>query len=181
MDSRHYHDDFHLLSEQFIEMIKCMHVLIPLCSLILTRFCLLFDDLFSLLIAHMDPYVLLQYKGQERKSSVIHEGGRNPIWNEKFVFRVEYPGSGDQYKLNLRIMDKDVFSADDFVGQATIYVKDLLAEGAENGSAELRPHKYSVVRADQSYCGEIEVGITFTRKEEEYIEDDVGGWKESCF
>jgi len=49
-----------------------------------------------------------------------------------------------------------------------IYVKDLLAEGAENGSAELRPHKYSVVRADQSYCGEIEVGITFTRKVTSY-------------
>lgn len=47
------------------------------------------------------------------------EGARNPVWNEKFVFRMEYPGSGDQYKLNLRIMDKDVFSANDFVGQAT--------------------------------------------------------------
>jgi len=39
-----------------------------------------------------------------------------------------------------------------------------LAEGAENGSAELRPRKYSVVRADNSYCGELEVGITYTRK-----------------
>lgn len=46
------------------------------------------------------------------------EGGSSPVWNEKFVFRVEYPGSGDQYKLNLKIMDKDVFSSDDFVGQA---------------------------------------------------------------
>jgi len=45
-----------------------------------------------------------------------------------------------------------------------VYVKDLLAEGTEKGSAELRPHKYSVVRGDQSYCGEIEVGITFTLK-----------------
>lgn len=45
-----------------------------------------------------------------------------------------------------------------------IYVKDLLAEGAENGSAEIRTRKYSVVRADQSYCGEIEVRITFKRK-----------------
>ncbi|KAL2317246.1 hypothetical protein Fmac_031122 [Flemingia macrophylla] len=133
------------------------------------------------LFAHSDPYVLLRYKGQEHKSSVIHEGGRNPVWNEKFVFRVEYPGSGDQYKLNLIIMDKDVFSSDDFLGQATIHVKDLLAEGTENGSAEIRPNKYSVVRADQSYYGEIEVGITFTRKEEELRDDDVGGWKESCF
>jgi len=45
-----------------------------------------------------------------------------------------------------------------------VHVKDLLAEGTEKGSAVLRPHKYSVVRADQSYCGEIEVGITFTLK-----------------
>ncbi|OIW04457.1 hypothetical protein TanjilG_32649 [Lupinus angustifolius] len=131
------------------------------------------------IFARMDPYVLLQYKGQERKSSVLHEAGKNPVWNEKIVFRVEYPGSSDPYKLYLKIMDRDVFSADDFVGQATIYVKDLLAEGAEKGSAKLHPCKYSVVGANQSYCGEIEIGITFTRKEEEYGDHDFGGWKES--
>ncbi|XP_019432938.1 PREDICTED: elicitor-responsive protein 1 [Lupinus angustifolius] len=133
------------------------------------------------IFARMDPYVLLQYKGQERKSSVHHGGGSNPVWNEKIVFRVEYPGSGNQYKLDLKIMDKDVFSADDFVGQTTIYVKDLLAEGVEKGSSELRPHKYRVVGADQSYCGEIEVGITFTLKEEEYDNEDIGGWRQSYF
>lgn len=131
------------------------------------------------IFARMDPYVLLQYKRQECKSGVVHEGGSSPVWNEKFVFRVEYPGSGDNYKLTLKIMDKDVFSSDDFVGQAIIYVKDLLEEGVENGSAELRPRKYSVVRADNSYYGEIEVGITFSRKEDEYNDDDIGGWKDS--
>lgn len=45
-----------------------------------------------------------------------------------------------------------------------IYVEDLLAVGVENGTAELHPRKYRVVRTDQSYCGEIEVGVTFTRK-----------------
>ena len=45
-----------------------------------------------------------------------------------------------------------------------IYVEDLLALGAENGKSELHPQKYRVVGADQSYCGEIEVGITFTLK-----------------
>lgn len=45
--------------------------------------------------------------------------GSTPSWNEKFTFKVEYPGSGDDYKLTLKIMDKDTFSADDFVGQAT--------------------------------------------------------------
>nr|POE98763.1 isoform 2 of elicitor-responsive protein 1 [Quercus suber] len=45
---------------------------------------------------------------------------------------------------------------------ANIYVEDLMAVGVENGTAELHPRKYSVVRKDQSYCGEIQVGVTFT-------------------
>ncbi|KAJ0101899.1 hypothetical protein Patl1_06404 [Pistacia atlantica] len=95
-------------------------------------------------LGDVDPYVVMQYKGQERKSSVaqgyqkcfqiarsafkkkyVHtviicagQGG-NPSWNEKFTFRVEYPGCGGQYKLVLKIMDKDTFTHDDFLGEAT--------------------------------------------------------------
>ncbi|XWS56585.1 hypothetical protein CRYUN_Cryun09bG0098100 [Craigia yunnanensis] len=127
----------------------------------------------------MDPYVIIQYKGQERKSSVARGDSSSPSWNEKFTFKVEYPGSGDDYKLILKIMDKDTFSADDFVGQATIYVEDLLAIGAEKGNAELHPCKHSVVHADQSYCGEIQVGATFTIKVEETDHEEYGGWRES--
>uniref|UniRef100_A0A2N9IQV5 C2 domain-containing protein n=1 Tax=Fagus sylvatica TaxID=28930 RepID=A0A2N9IQV5_FAGSY len=106
--------------------------------------------------------------------------GGSPVWNEKITFRVEYPGQSDQYKLILKIMDKDTYSTDDIIGQATIYVEDLLAVGVENGTAELHPRKYRVVRTDQSYCGEIEVGVTFTRKvEEEYNGEELGGWKQS--
>ncbi|GFZ14921.1 ternary complex factor MIP1 leucine-zipper protein [Actinidia rufa] len=70
----------------------------------------------------------------------------------------------DQYKLILSVMDKDTFSADDFLGQAIIYLEDLLALGVEKGSAELHPSKYKLVSCDQSYCGEIQVGVTFTPK-----------------
>lgn len=45
--------------------------------------------------------------------------GGNPVWNERLIFRVEYPGSGEQYKLTLKIMDKDTFTADDTIGEAT--------------------------------------------------------------
>ncbi|KAL6326740.1 hypothetical protein AAG906_010915 [Vitis piasezkii] len=130
----------------------------------------------------MDPYVLIQYKNQERKSSVARGEGGSPVWNEKFTFRVEYPGGEGQYKLVLKIMDKDTFSADDFLGQASIYLEDLLALGVENGKAELHPCKYRVVRTDQTYCGEIRVGINFTPKvKEEKDEIQVGGWKESDY
>ncbi|XP_043690638.1 16 kDa phloem protein 1-like isoform X2 [Telopea speciosissima] len=132
----------------------------------------------------MDPYVLIQYKSQERKSSVRRGEGSNPVWNEKFTFRVEYPGADDQYKLFLRIMDKDTFSADDFVGEATIHLKDIIAMGVENGGAQLHPNKYSVVKTDQTYCGEIKVGFTFTPSAERGLdlnEEELGGWKQSGF
>ncbi|XP_062087206.1 16 kDa phloem protein 1-like isoform X2 [Humulus lupulus] len=108
--------------------------------------------------------------------------GSNPSWNEKFSFRAEYPGSGDNFKLILKILDKDTFSADDFIGQATIYVEDLLALGAENGAAELHTRKYSVISADQTYRGEIQVGVTFTIKGEAKNDGGkFGGWRESNF
>ena len=37
-----------------------------------------------------------------------------------------------------------------------------MAVGVENGTAKLYPRKYSVVRKDHCYCGEIEVVVTLT-------------------
>lgn len=132
-------------------------------------------------LGDIDPYVIIQYKTQERTSSVAQGRGGNWTWNERFTFRVEYPGSGGQCKLILKIMDKDTFTKDDFLGEATIYVEDLLAQGMENGSAELHSHKCSVVRADGTYFGEIQVGLSMIRKVEVETDRDFGGWKESDF
>ncbi|XP_043814463.1 16 kDa phloem protein 1 isoform X5 [Manihot esculenta] len=123
---------------------------------------------------------LLNAKGL-RGTDFLGAGG-NPVWDEKIAFKVEYPGQGADYKLILKIMDKDTFSTDDFLGQATIYVKDLLELGVEKGSAEIQPKKYSIVQADQCYCGEIQVGVTFTLKVEDGgNHEEFGGWKESYF
>ncbi|KAF9676833.1 hypothetical protein SADUNF_Sadunf08G0044300 [Salix dunnii] len=130
----------------------------------------------------MDSYVIVQYKSQERKSSVARGQGGHPVWNERLKFKVEYPGQGSEYKLSLRIMDKDTFSSDDFIGGAKIYVKELLTSGVQNGNAKLHPSKYRVVDASQSYVGEIEVGVTFTLMEEQiYDGEEYGGWNESSF
>ncbi|KAK1421289.1 hypothetical protein QVD17_23495 [Tagetes erecta] len=128
----------------------------------------------------IDPYVVIQYRSQEHKSSIARGQGKNPKWNEKFTFRVEYPGADNQPTLVLKIMDHDTFTSDDYLGQTTIYLKELLELGVENGTAELRPQKYSVVDNNQSYTGDIRVAVTFTpRVENETYEQEFGGWKES--
>ncbi|CAN0909509.1 16 kDa phloem protein 1 [Linum grandiflorum] len=135
-------------------------------------------------LSGMDPYVVVEYRNQERKTSVAREAGGSPAWNEKLSFRVEYPAPhGGDYKLTLKIMDHDTFTVDDFVGIATIQqVKEVLETGVEKGSYELRPCKYSVVAADNSYRGEIKVGLTFTLKAGDGGDgQQFGGWRESTF
>ncbi|KAK7300717.1 hypothetical protein RJT34_11566 [Clitoria ternatea] len=57
-----------------------------------------------------------------------------------------------------------------------IYVEDLLAQGVENEGAKLETLKYRVVRPNQYYCGEIDVGINSTTKvEEDFVEENKGG------
>ncbi|XP_027336961.1 C2 domain-containing protein At1g63220-like [Abrus precatorius] len=125
-------------------------------------------------LSSVDPYVILTYRTQEHKSTVQEDGGSNPQWNESFLFTV----SDSETELNLRIMDKDKFSQDDSLGDATIHLDAVF----ENGS--LPETVYQVVKGED-YCGEIKVALTFTAEKNvdqgEYTEQNegYGGWKES--
>ncbi|CAO2835061.1 unnamed protein product [Amaranthus hypochondriacus] len=123
-------------------------------------------------LSSMDPYVILTCRTQEQKSSISTDGGSNPEWNETFLFTV----SGEAPDLNLKIMDKDNFSADDFVGEANISLSVVFEEG------NVPPTSYNVVK-DGEYKGEIRVGLTFTPQEtygsRDLEEESYGGWKES--
>ncbi|VVB05765.1 unnamed protein product [Arabis nemorensis] len=133
-------------------------------------------------LGKIDPYVEIQYKGQTRKSSVDKEGGRNPTWNDKLTWRAEFPGSGTDYKLTVKVMDHDTFSTDDFIGEATVYVKELLETGVEKGMAELRPTKYNVVDSDRSFVGEILLGVSYSLIQDRGMDGEhFGGWKHSQF
>ncbi|RDX77590.1 C2 domain-containing protein [Mucuna pruriens] len=124
-------------------------------------------------LSSIDPYVILTYRAQEHKSTVQEGAGSNPQWNESFLFTVSDSAS----ELNLKIMDKDKFSQDDCLGEATIHLDAVLEEGSLPETA------YKVVK-DQEYCGEIKVALTFTAEKNEeqgYAapEESYGGWKES--
>ncbi|KAI3882965.1 hypothetical protein MKW92_046876 [Papaver armeniacum] len=108
----------------------------------------------------IDPYVIIKCKIHERESCVSIEGSK-PMRNEKFNFRVPFledSGGSDPYKLFFKVMEKDIFSADDMVGQIVIYLEDLLALGVEKGRAEIHPR----------------LQVSENESEEEF-----GGWKEA--
>eukprot|EP00252_Welwitschia_mirabilis_P013574 TRINITY_DN29840_c0_g1_i1.p1 TRINITY_DN29840_c0_g1~~TRINITY_DN29840_c0_g1_i1.p1 ORF type:complete len:146 (-),score=30.48 TRINITY_DN29840_c0_g1_i1:41-478(-) len=121
-------------------------------------------------LCNMDPYVILTYRSQEKKSSVAQDAGSNPQWNETFVFQVSDCGSD----LLLRIMDKDRFSTDDFVGEAIIPLEGVFPQGS------LPTAPYNVLLPDKTYCGEIRVALSF-QPEEKYAqqdEEEFGGYNQ---
>ncbi|KAK7292611.1 hypothetical protein RJT34_15462 [Clitoria ternatea] len=124
-------------------------------------------------LANIDPYVILTYRAQEHKSTVQEGAGSNPQWNESFLFTI----SDSTCELNLKIMDKDKFSQDDFLGEATIPLDAVFEEGSLPETA------HNVVK-DQEYCGEIKVALTFTPEKNDHQgytaqDESYGGWKES--
>jgi hypothetical protein len=108
------------------------------------------------------------------------DGGRNPTWNDKLKWRAEFPGSGADYKLIVKVMDHDTFSSDDFIGEATVHVKELLEMGVEKGTAELRPTKYNIVDSDLSFVGELLIGVSYSLLQDRGMDgEQFGGWKHS--
>ena len=65
----------------------------------------------------MYPYVVIDYRGFQDKTSVCQEGGKNPVWNQNYtfsIFRLEE-------NITLRCFSKS-FIIDDFIGMEMLKV-----------------------------------------------------------
>jgi Ca2+-dependent lipid-binding protein len=40
------------------------------------------------LFGHMDPFIIIKYKGKQYKTEVCDSGGQNPIWNDEIEIPV---------------------------------------------------------------------------------------------
>lgn len=71
----------------------------------------------------MDPFVVVSFGKKVFGTRVIRHS-RNPIWDEKLLFHVRrYETS---FKVNLAILDWVKLSSNDYIGDASFDVKELL-------------------------------------------------------
>ncbi|KAJ0598262.1 putative C2 domain-containing protein [Helianthus annuus] len=140
------------------------------------------------LLCKMDPYVIITYRTQEKKSTVASGAyllfivckGTTPEWNETFLFDVT---SNDATDLKVKIMDSDGgVGADDLVGHARqvewlifIPLDALFRDG------DIPAKSYNIMK-DDAYCGEIRIGLNFTVQKSrgfDPTDGNIGGWKQS--
>jgi Ca2+-dependent lipid-binding protein len=71
-------------------------------------------------IGKMDPYIKIEVNNQIYKTDVCHNGGKNPKWDDSFSFPLGGDGS-----VKVSVWEKDTFSKDDLIGDATLNVFQL--------------------------------------------------------
>ncbi|XP_074277948.1 protein C2-DOMAIN ABA-RELATED 7-like [Silene latifolia] len=79
-----------------------------------------------------DPYVVITSGSQKQKTRVIKNNADDPVWNDVLTLSVTDPNQ----PINLAIFDKDTFTEDDKMGDATIDIKPYI-ECLQMGLGEL--------------------------------------------
>ncbi|KAJ6972341.1 hypothetical protein NC653_032809 [Populus alba x Populus x berolinensis] len=82
-------------------------------------------------------------------------------WNEKFRFDFPLADWKQLTHLKFRIMDQEFFTDGGFVGETIIYLGGIIDEGINRGVLEMMPAPYNVLLEDDTYKGEIKIGLKF--------------------
>ncbi len=72
-------------------------------------------------IGKMDPFVEIQYIEKKYRTTVLEEGGKNPVWNQSFDIQIE--NSNDNIKITC--FDEDPLT-NDLIGETTLTADELI-------------------------------------------------------
>lgn len=94
-------------------------------------------------------------------SKIARANHKEILWNGKFLFA--FPAAEWEHinHLKLKIIEAEYFTDGRFVGETVINLKGIMVEGNDKGVIELRPTPYNVVLEDDSYKGQIKLGLKF--------------------
>ncbi|XP_076881097.1 elicitor-responsive protein 3-like [Bidens hawaiensis] len=76
-------------------------------------------------IARQDPYVCLEYGSSRNRTRVCTDGGKNPTFQEKFMYNVVE----GLRELNINVWNSNTISRDDFIGSGKVHLGKVLSQG----------------------------------------------------
>lgn len=98
-----------------------------------------------------DPYVKIRLGTQEFSTKPNAGGGKNPIWNEEFIFDI-----GNEKEIEFEILDKETVGNDKFMARIKVSIVEWIANGRFEGELE-------VVDKTNKPVGKISIASRFDR------------------
>ncbi|KAL2477281.1 Calcium-dependent lipid-binding (CaLB domain) family protein [Forsythia ovata] len=88
-------------------------------------------------ISRQDPYVCLEYASTKYRTRTCTDGGKNPTFQEKFVFTL-IEGLPE---LNVVVWNSNTLTYDDFIGSGKVQLRKVLSQGYDDSSWPLQDKK----------------------------------------
>ncbi|XP_077225472.1 calcium-dependent lipid-binding (CaLB domain) family protein [Tasmannia lanceolata] len=101
-------------------------------------------------ISRQDPYVCLEYANTKFRTRTCTDGGKNPIFQEKFVFSL----IEGLREFNVIVWNSNTLTYDDFIGSGRVQLQKVLAQGYDDTA-------WSLQTKSGRYAGEVRLVMHF--------------------
>ncbi|KAJ7173707.1 phosphatidylserine decarboxylase-domain-containing protein [Mycena filopes] len=95
----------------------------------------------------MDPFVVISFGKKVFRTRVIRHS-LNPVWDEKLLFHVRRYEIG--YEVRLTVLDWDKLSSNDYIGEASFNVSELVADAPQPLPLPPAKHELTAVASSAS-------------------------------
>ncbi|XP_043710662.1 branchpoint-bridging protein-like [Telopea speciosissima] len=85
-------------------------------------------------ISRQDPYVCLEYGSSKFRTRTCTDGGKNPTFQEKFVFTL----IEGLRELNVVVWNSNSLTYDDFIGNGKVQLQKVLSQGYDDSAWPLQ-------------------------------------------
>ncbi|KAI5661118.1 hypothetical protein M9H77_20441 [Catharanthus roseus] len=102
-------------------------------------------------ISRQDPYVCLEYGSTKYRTRTHTDGGKNPIFQEKFVFTL----IEGLRELNVLVWNSNTLTYDDFIGSGKVQLQKVLSQGYDDSP-------WTLQTKTGRYAGEVRLILHFT-------------------
>ncbi|GKV22624.1 hypothetical protein SLEP1_g32479 [Rubroshorea leprosula] len=85
-------------------------------------------------ISRQDPYVCLEYGSSKFRTRTCTDGGKNPTFQEKFVFSL----IEGLREISVAVWNSNTLTYDDFIGNGKIQLLKVLSQGYDDSTWPLQ-------------------------------------------
>ncbi|XP_021858285.1 extensin [Spinacia oleracea] len=108
-------------------------------------------------ISRQDPYVCLEYANNKFRTRTCTDGGKNPVFQEKFIFTL----IEGLREINVVVWNSNTLTFDDYIGSGKIQLNDVLSRGYDDRA-------WSLQTKTGRHAGEVKLIMHFAKTNKPY-------------